>query len=53
MLAGNAGATWQVILDPTEGGHMPADLDGFAPPPTGAPGIFRFAARRAGCTSTG
>ena len=40
MLAGNAGATWQVILDPSEGGHMPADLDGFAPPPTNAPGIF-------------
>src|SRR5947209_18141539 len=40
MLAGDASATWQVILDPTEGGHMPADLDGFAPPPGGAPGIF-------------
>src|SRR5438067_294452 len=23
-----------------EGGHMPADLDGFAPPPGSAPGIF-------------
>jgi hypothetical protein len=40
MLAGDASATWQVILDPLEGGHMPADLDGFAPPPAGAPGIF-------------
>ncbi|HJT81998.1 MAG TPA: hypothetical protein VJ719_12440 [Chthoniobacterales bacterium] len=40
MLAGDPSATWQVILDPNEGGHMPADLDGFAPPPTGAPGIF-------------
>jgi hypothetical protein len=40
MLAGNPAATWQVILDPNEAGHMPADLDGFAPPPTSAPGIF-------------
>ena len=40
MLAGDPTATWQVILDPLEGGHMPADLDGFAPPPAGAPGIF-------------
>jgi hypothetical protein len=40
MLAGNPAATWQVILDSNEGGHMPADLDGFAPPPTKAPGIF-------------
>ena len=40
MLAGDPTATYQVILDPDEGGHMPADLDGFAPPPTGAPGIF-------------
>jgi len=40
MLQGDPSATWQVILDPTEGGHMPADLDGFAPPPGGAPGIF-------------
>ena len=40
MLAGDLTATWQVIVDPTEGGHMPADLDGFAPPPGGAPGIF-------------
>jgi hypothetical protein len=40
MLAGDPSATWQVILDPLEGGHMPADLDGFAPPPAGAPGIF-------------
>ncbi len=40
MLAGDASATWQVIFDPSEGGHMPADLDGFAPPPTGAPGVF-------------
>ncbi len=40
MLAGDPTATWVVILDPLEGGHMPADLDGFAPPPGGAPGIF-------------
>jgi hypothetical protein len=40
MLAGNAAATWLVIQDPTEGGHMPADLDGFALPPIKAPGIF-------------
>ena len=40
MIAGDSSATWQVILDPLEGGHLPADLDGFAPPPTGAPGIF-------------
>ncbi|HYV18874.1 MAG TPA: hypothetical protein VFC25_07580 [Verrucomicrobiae bacterium] len=40
MLAGIAGATWQVIMDPNEGGHLPADLDGVTPPPTGAPGIF-------------
>jgi hypothetical protein len=40
MLAGDASATWQVIEDPLEGGHMPADLDGFAPPPTAAPGVF-------------
>ena len=30
MLAGDPTATWQVIVDPLEGGHMPADLDGFA-----------------------
>jgi hypothetical protein len=40
MLAGDPTATWVVIIDPLEGGHMPADLDGFAPPPGGAPGIF-------------
>jgi len=40
ILANDPTATWQVIVDTTEGGHMPADLDGFAPPPTGAPGIF-------------
>ncbi len=40
MLAGDPTATWQVIEDPSDGGHMPADLDGFAPPPTNAPGIF-------------
>ena len=40
MLAANPTATWLVILDPMEGGHMPADLDGFALPPTLAPGIF-------------
>jgi hypothetical protein len=40
MLAGNPAATWQVLSDPSEGGHMPADLDGFAVPPANAPGIF-------------
>ena len=40
MLASDPTATWQVILDGDEGGHMPADLDGPTPPPTGAPGIF-------------
>src|SRR3954468_14023842 len=40
MLAGDPTATYQVVLDPSEGGHLPADLDGFAPPPAGAPGIF-------------
>jgi hypothetical protein len=40
MLAANATATQLVILDPNEGGHMPADLDGNALPPTLAPGIF-------------
>jgi hypothetical protein len=40
MLAGDPTATYQVIRDPLEGGHMPADMDGFAPPPAGAPGIF-------------
>jgi len=40
MLAGNATATQLTILDPNEGGHMPADLDGDALPPTVAPGIF-------------
>jgi hypothetical protein len=40
MLAGDSTATWQVIVDPNEGGHLPADIDGFAPPPGGAPGIF-------------
>src|ERR1041385_3331661 len=28
MLAGDPSATWQVIIDPLKGGHMPADLDG-------------------------
>ena len=40
MIAANPAATWLVIQDPTEGGHMPADLDGFAQPPRLAPGIF-------------
>jgi hypothetical protein len=40
MLAGDPSATYQVKIDTLEGGHMPADLDGFAPPPAGAPGIF-------------
>ncbi len=39
MVSG-AAATGQFILDPLEAGQLPADLDGFAPPPTGAPGIF-------------
>ncbi len=30
----------RLSMIPTEGGHMPADLDGFAPPPGGAPGVF-------------
>ena len=36
----NAAATWVVIQDPNEGGHMPADLDGYTFPPNKAPGIF-------------
>ncbi|HKQ96902.1 MAG TPA: hypothetical protein VJV75_03390, partial [Candidatus Polarisedimenticolia bacterium] len=40
LLAGDPTATWQVILDSEEGGHLPADLDGVTPPPTGAPGVF-------------
>jgi hypothetical protein len=40
MVAGNPTATWVVIQDPNEGGHMPADMDGFALPPTTAPGVF-------------
>ncbi len=40
MIAGNSTATLLAILDPAEGGHMPADLDGFALPPTQAPGVF-------------
>jgi hypothetical protein len=40
MLQGLGTATWQVIQDPAEGGHMPVDVDGFTPPPYGAPGIF-------------
>ena len=40
MLAANPAATWVVIQDPNEGGHMPADLDGFTYPPNKAPGIF-------------
>jgi hypothetical protein len=40
MLAGDPSATWQLILDPYADVPMPADLDGAAPPPTGAPGIF-------------
>src|SRR5256885_8884390 len=40
MLAGDPSATFVFSADPQEGGHMPADLDGFAPPPAGAPGIF-------------
>ncbi len=40
MLAGDSTARQLVVLDPNEGGHMPADLDGNALPPTLAPGIF-------------
>ncbi|HEX5044555.1 MAG TPA: hypothetical protein VFV75_16750 [Candidatus Polarisedimenticolaceae bacterium] len=40
MLAGDPTALWVVMMDPQEGGHMPADLDGFAPPPFQAPGLF-------------
>ncbi len=40
MLEGDPTATWQVIFDANEGGHMPADVDGFTPPPQNAPGIF-------------
>jgi hypothetical protein len=40
MLAGDPSATYQLMVDKNEGGHMPADVDGFAPPPAGAPGIF-------------
>ncbi len=40
MIAGNPAATWVVIQDPNEGGHMPADLDGYTLPPNKAPGIF-------------
>ena len=40
MLAGDPTATFVGTTDALEGGHMPADLDGFAPPPANAPGIF-------------
>ena len=40
MIAGNPAATWVVIQDPNEGGHMPADLDGYTYPPYKSPGIF-------------
>ncbi|HET9299072.1 MAG TPA: hypothetical protein VFO11_03955, partial [Candidatus Polarisedimenticolaceae bacterium] len=40
MLAGDSTAAWAVMIDAQEGGHMPADLDGFAPPPFQAPGVF-------------
>ena len=40
LLDGDPSATWQVIFDANEGGHMPADVDGFTPPPKGSPGIF-------------
>jgi hypothetical protein len=40
MLAANPTATWLVIEDPYESGHMVADLDGFALPPALAPGVF-------------
>lgn len=39
MLSG-ASATVQHILDSNEFGYIPADVDGFAPPPSAAPGIF-------------
>ena len=40
MIAANPAATWVVIQDPNEGGHLPADLDGYTLPPNKAPGIF-------------
>ncbi len=40
MLAANPAATWQVIADASAQNSMPADLDGFALPPTKAAGIF-------------
>jgi hypothetical protein len=43
MLAGNPAATWQVIQDELAQRAMPADIDGFALPPSKAPGIFVWA----------
>jgi hypothetical protein len=40
MIAADPSATFVVLYESSEAGHMPADLDGFAPPPGGAPGIF-------------
>jgi hypothetical protein len=40
MLAGDPSATWIVIEAPNEWGQLPADLDGFALPPSLAPGVF-------------
>jgi hypothetical protein len=40
MLAGDPTATWVLIEAPNEWGQLPADLDGFALPPTLAPGVF-------------
>ena len=43
MLAANPAATWQMIQDASSQQGMPADIDGFALPPTGAAGIFVWA----------
>jgi hypothetical protein len=40
MLAANPAATWQVIVDESAQISLPADLDGFALPPTKSVGIF-------------
>ena len=41
MLAGNASAAQLCVLTPnSEGGYLPADLDGATPPTDGTPGLF-------------
>lgn len=46
MLAGDPGASYIYFdlepLDPTIGGLLPADVDGLAPPPPGAPNVFAY-----------